>query len=114
MKSAYRIALLILGILSMRHIRKPTHPGAIFKRNILERKGLSVTDAAKHLGITRKTLSEFINEKARCSQAMARRLAEATGSGVAVWINLQANYDAWQAENMELPEVTPFPIDVCA
>jgi addiction module HigA family antidote len=98
----------------MRHIRKPTHPGAIFKRNILERKGLSVTDAAKHLGITRKALSEFINEKSCCSQAMARRLAEATGSGVAVWINLQANYDAWQAENMELPNVTPFPADKCA
>jgi len=98
----------------MKQTRKPTHPGAIFKRNILQRKEISVTNAAKYLGITRKALSEFINEKARCSQTMARRIAEATGSGVAVWINLQANYDSWEAEHMALPNVTPFPVDECA
>lgn len=93
----------------MKRIRKPTHPGAFFKRNILARLDLSVTDAAIYLGVTRKSLSEFINEKSRCSQAMARRLAEATGSGVAVWVNMQANLDAWEAENMEKPVVKKFP-----
>lgn len=90
-------------------IRKPNHPGAIFKRNILDRLDLTVTEAALHLGITRKALSEFINERARCSQAMAHRLARATGSGVSVWINLQAKYDAWEAENMHLDGITKFP-----
>ena len=93
----------------MKRTRKPTHPGAFFKRNVLERLNLTVKDAAEHLGVSRKSLSEFINGKSRCSQAMARRLAEATGSGVAVWVNMQANYDAWEAENMEMPEVTKFP-----
>jgi len=98
----------------MKQLRKPTHPAAIFKSNIIERKGLSITDAAEHLGISRKALSAFINEKSSCSQTMARRLAEATGSGVAIWINLQAHYDAWQAENMDISGVTPFPVDDCA
>lgn len=93
----------------MNRTRKPTHPGAFFKRNILARLDLSITDAAVYLGVTRKSLSEFTNEKSRCSQAMARRLAEATGSGVAVWVNMQANYDAWEAENMDMPDVTKFP-----
>lgn len=93
----------------MKRIRKPTHPGAFFKRNVLERLNLTVKEGAEYLGISRKSLSEFTNGKSRCSQAMARRLAEATGSGVAVWVNMQANYDAWEAENMEKPEVTKFP-----
>lgn len=92
--------------------RKPTHPGFIFKRNVIDRLGLTITEAASYLGITRKALSEFVNGKARCSQSMARRLADATGSGVAVWINLQAKYDAWVAENMEQPSnVKPFPTE---
>lgn len=93
----------------MKRIRKPAHPGDFFRRNILDVLDLSVSDAAIYLGVTRKSLSEFINEKSRCSQIMARRLAEATGSSVAVWINMQANLDIWEAENMEKPVIKKFP-----
>ncbi len=97
----------------MNQTRKPTHPGAIFKRNVLERLGLTVTQAADHLGVTRKALSEFVNEQTRCSKLMARKLAVATGTGVTVWINLQAKLDAWEAEQLDVPEVKAFPdIDV--
>ncbi|WP_298776011.1 HigA family addiction module antitoxin [uncultured Shewanella sp.] len=94
--------------------RRPTHPGKLFKRNFLERRAISVTKAAEYLGITRKALSEFINENSKCSQSMARRLAEATGTGVAVWINLQAKLDTWEAEHMERPNVTKLPDEVAA
>lgn len=90
-------------------VRKPTHPGLIFKRRVLDRRGMSITDAANHLGLSRQSMSKFCNASARCTQDIARRIAEATGSNVGVWINLQANYDAWEAEHMAAPEVTKFP-----
>jgi addiction module HigA family antidote len=88
----------------MKQIRRPTHPGEFFKDEILDERGISVTAAAKYLGVTRKTMSEFVNGKTKCSHAMARRLAESTGTGVAIWINMQAKLDTWEAENMILPE----------
>lgn len=94
----------------MRQTRKPSHPGEFFKFTILDERGISITSAAKHLGVTRKALSEFVNGKAKCSHAMARRLAEATGTGVAIWISMQAKLDTWEAENMEKPvNITALP-----
>ncbi len=94
----------------MRQTRKPSHPGAFFKFAVLDERGISITSAAEHLGITRKALSEFVNGKAKCSHAMARRLAESTGTGVAVWINMQAKLDTWEAENMTKPSnIKAFP-----
>lgn len=95
----------------MRLNRKPTHPGEFFKEEILEERGISVTSAAELLGITRKSLSVFINGHSKCSHAMARRLAEATGTGVAFWINMQAKLDTWEAERITLDsEVFPLPV----
>jgi len=88
----------------MKQIRRPTHPGEFFKDEILDERGISVTAAAKYLGVTRKAMSEFVNGKTKCSHAMAGRLAESTGTGVAIWINMQAKLDTWEAENMILDE----------
>tara|TARA_R110000765_G_scaffold88147_3_gene168715 strand:+ start:967 stop:1269 length:303 start_codon:yes stop_codon:yes gene_type:complete len=84
--------------------RKPSHPGEFFKFTILDERDITVKDGASYLGVTRKTLSEFVNGKSKCSHTMARRLSIATGTGVSMWINMQAKLDAWEAENMELPE----------
>ncbi|MBM7074632.1 HigA family addiction module antidote protein [Shewanella sp. 202IG2-18] len=95
----------------MRQTRKPSHPGEFFKFTVLDERGISITSAAEYLGVTRKALSEFVNGKTKCSHAMARRLAESTGTGVAVWINMQAKLDTWEAENMERPNnIEMFPI----
>lgn len=93
----------------MKATRKPAHPGMFFRNEVLEERGISVTDAAVYLGITRKALSEFVNGKAKCSHAMARRLAESTGTGVAFWINMQAKLDTWEAENMDVKNVSLMP-----
>lgn len=93
----------------MKAKRKPTHPGIFFRSEVLEERGISVTDAAAYLGVTRKALSEFVNGKAKCSHAMARRLAESTETGVAFWINMQAKLDTWEAENMEVENVSLMP-----
>jgi addiction module HigA family antidote len=95
----------------MKRTRKPSHPGAFFKHTVLDDRGISITSAAVNLGITRKALSEFVNGKAKCSHSMARRLAEATGTGVGIWIMMQANLDTWEAENMIIDiDVTPFEV----
>lgn len=92
--------------------RKPTSAGEFFKENILKERGISVTLAAEYLDITRKSLSAFIKGDTRCSTVMTRRLAEATGTGVAFWINMQAKLDAWEAERITLDsEVFPLPVE---
>jgi addiction module HigA family antidote len=61
-------------------MRNPPHPGGSLRRQCLEPLGLSVTEAAKGLGVTRQALSDLINEKAAVSVEMAFRLAKAFGS----------------------------------
>ena len=90
--------------------RKPTHPGLIFKRRVLDRLGLSIQQSADYLGLSRQTMSKFCNGGSPCTLKMARHIAEATGSNVAVWNNLQAALDAWEAEHMDAPKVTKFPV----
>jgi addiction module HigA family antidote len=93
----------------MKQLRRPSHPGEFFKFTILNERKISITSAAERMGLTRKALSEFVNGKSRCSHSMARRLAEATGTNVSVWIMMQARLDTWDAENMVVDsDITPF------
>jgi addiction module HigA family antidote len=78
-------------------MRNPPHPGSIVRRQCLEPLGLSVTDAAKALGITRQALSDLLNERAGVSVEMAIRLSKAFGSSPEVWLGLQMAHDLWQA-----------------
>jgi addiction module HigA family antidote len=77
----------------------PPHPGGIVRRQCLEPLGLSVTEAAKGLGVTRQALSELVNEKAGISALMAIRLARAFGSSPETWLGIQMAYDLWQARD---------------
>jgi addiction module HigA family antidote len=88
----------------MQITRKPTHPGTFFKSTVLDDRGISITAAAKHLGVTRKSLSEVVNGKTQCSVVMARRLSELLGTGASVWIRMQAKLNAWEASNMAMPK----------
>lgn len=74
----------------------PPHPGGIVRRQCLEPLGLSVTEAAKGLGITRQALSDLLNEKAGVSVEMAIRLSKAFGSSPEMWLGLQTAYDLAQ------------------
>jgi addiction module HigA family antidote len=78
-------------------MRNPPHPGGIVRRQCLEPLGLSVTDAAKGLGVTRQALSDLVNERAGVSVDMAIRLAKAFGSSPETWLGMQMAYDLWQA-----------------
>jgi addiction module HigA family antidote len=76
----------------------PPHPGEIVKELCLEPFGLSVTDAAKGLGVTRKALSELLNGHTGVSPEMAIRLEQAFGSTTERWLKMQLEYDLWQAK----------------
>ena len=90
-------------------MHNPCHPGEIVKHECLEPLGLSVTRAAKGLGVTRQALSDLINEKSGVSVDMAIRLSKAFGSTPETWLGIQMAYDPWHArERAESMEVERF------
>ena len=88
--------------------RKPTHPGTVFLEDIMKPLNLSVTHAAKMLGVSRKTLSEFVNEKSSLSPEMALRIAKATNTSAESWMNMQMKLTLWEAYQNEPKNVTSF------
>jgi addiction module HigA family antidote len=74
-------------------MHNPPHPGGIIRRQCLEPLGLTVTEAAAGLGVTRQTLSDLLNERAGVSVDMAIRLAKAFGGTPETWLALQTAYE---------------------
>ena len=75
----------------------PPHPGLAIRHDCLEPLGLSVTEAARALGVARQTLNNVVNGKAAISAEMAIRLDKAFGGGAEVWFRIQTSYDLAQA-----------------
>ena len=92
-------------------IRHPTHPGFIIKEDYLLPLAVSIKDMADTLGVSRKTLSKIINERGAITPDMALRLSRAFDTTPGFWLNLQKNYDLWQAKtaSKEWQKVKPFP-----
>ena len=74
-------------------MKNPVHPGRIVRSACLEPLGLSVTAAAKALGVTRQTLTKIVNGKSGISPEMALRLTMAFGSTPETWLRMQISYD---------------------
>lgn len=79
-------------------MHNPPHPGEIIRELCLEPLGISVTEAAEGLGVSRKTLSSILNGRAGISPEMAIRLSIAFDTSPESWLNQQSQYDLWQAE----------------
>lgn len=79
-------------------MHNPPHPGEVLRELCIEPMGLSVTEAAEALGVTRKTLSAILNGRSGISPEMAVRLSLAFGTSSESWLNQQAQYDLWEAE----------------
>jgi len=75
------------------------HPGLLLKEDLLEFNNLSVTEAAKLLGITRINLSNIINEKTSITPNMAIRISKVFGGSPDMWLKLQMRYDLINAQN---------------
>lgn len=76
----------------------PPHPGEIIREDCLKALDLSVTDAAKGLGVTRKALSELLNGHSGVSPEMAIRLEKAGWSTAETWLRMQLQHDLWHAQ----------------
>jgi addiction module HigA family antidote len=74
-------------------MKNPPHPGLSVRHDCIDGLGLSVTDAAEKLGVTRQALNNLVNGKAGISPEMAIRLDKAFGGGAETWLRLQAAYD---------------------
>ncbi len=79
-------------------MHNPPHPGEIIRELCVEPLGLTVTEAAKALKVTRKTLSTLLNGRAGISPEMALRLYRVFGRTPEGWLRLQSQFDLWKAE----------------
>ena len=89
-------------------MESPPHPGEIIRNDCLAPLGLTITRAAKGLGVSRKHLSALVNGRAGISPNMAIRLSKAFGGSPESWLRQQMQYDLRQAEEEEDPDVERF------
>jgi addiction module HigA family antidote len=93
----------------------PPHPGSILKEDVLPELGISVTEAAIQLGVSRVALSRVINGRAGISAEMAIRLeAWMNGPTAETWVRMQAEYDLWQVRQKPRPTIIPIEISHAA
>ena len=82
-------------------IKKPKHPGKIFKEEILQQLNLNIAEAASMLGVNRKALYKFVNEETSLSPQMALRIDKATKTDPEIWMNMQIKLSLWNARKRE-------------
>ncbi len=79
--------------------RKPTHPGEMLREEYMPDYDLSVSELARHIGVSRQSINELVHERRSLSTEMAVRLARLFNDSAESWLNLQRNYDLWDVEN---------------
>ena len=89
--------------------RPPTHPGELLREDVLPALGLSVTEAARQLRVTRQTLHRVLSGKSGVSAEMAVRLGKFCGNGPGLWLRMQQGYDLWHAERRLSRELEKIP-----
>ncbi len=78
----------------------PPHPGGILKEDVLPELGLTVTQAAQQLGVSRVTLSRVVNGRSAITPDLALRLQQwVSGPTATIWLQMQVDYDLWQIEH---------------
>ena len=78
-------------------MHNPPHPGEIIRELCLIPLGITVTEAAKALGVSRKSLSELLNGRSGVSPEMAIRLSKAFDTTAESWLTQQMEFDLWKA-----------------
>jgi addiction module HigA family antidote len=85
----------------------PAHPGLVL-RDYLE--GHNITQVAAHIGVSRVTLSKILNCRTGITADMSLRLSAALGTNPSFWLDMQTNYDLWQARSRKRPRIRPLKI----
>lgn len=83
----------------------PPHPGEVLRDGVLDGTGITVTEAARQLGVTRATLSRILNGRAGISPDMAVRLGKWLDHSPESWLRMQMDYDLWQAQRRPRPSI---------
>jgi antitoxin HigA-1 len=77
------------------NIRKPIHPGDVLLQDVIEPLGISITEAAKRLGVSQDTLAALLNTNSSVTPEMAVRIGKATRTTPESWLQMQVKYDLW-------------------
>lgn len=93
--------------------RKPTHPGEVLREEFMPDFGLSVSQLAKRLSVSRQSVNELVRERRAVSPDMALRLARLFGTSPQYWLNLQRNVDLWDSLDLQrdsIERIQPLPL----
>ena len=102
---------LILSKTTKLHVsRRPTHPGELFRDIVLPELGLSVSEAARQLGVSRQTLHSIMAARSAVTAEMALRLGRFCGNGPGLWMRMQQAFDLWAAQNELRGKLDSIPV----
>ena len=87
----------------------PVHPGELLREDVLPALGITVSDAARELRISRQTLHRILSGTMAVSPEMAVRLGKFCGNGPGLWLRMQAAYDLWHSERRMREEIKRIP-----
>jgi addiction module HigA family antidote len=94
--------------------RPPVHPGEVLREDVLKALGLSVSEAARRLGVSRQQLHRILSCTHPITTEMALRIGKFAGNGPGLWLRMQQAYDLWYAENrmaIELSKIKTVELD---
>jgi addiction module HigA family antidote len=101
----------------MKRNRRPTHPGEILKELYLKNLGITISEFAKHIHVSRKTISAIVNCRKSVTPEMSLRFSAAfPDTTPQSWTNLQRNFDIWKARNNleeKISNITPLVAQAC-
>ncbi len=89
--------------------RAPTHPGEVLREDVLPALGISVSEAARQMKVTRQTLHRIMARKTAVTPEMAVRLGKFCGNGPDLWLRMQYAHDLWHAERRLKREIEAIP-----
>jgi addiction module HigA family antidote len=88
-------------------MHNPAHPGQVLQEYL---EGMNITHVARHLHVSRVTLSKILNCRAGISAEMSLRLSAALGTHPSFWFDMQSSYEFAQAKRKKIPKIVPFSI----
>jgi addiction module HigA family antidote len=92
----------------------PMHPGAVLREDVIPEMGISVSEFARRIGVSRQILHRILAETSSITPEMALRLGRFLGNGPGLWLRMQEEFDLWQSEQRlrdALDAIEPFSQD---